>query len=509
MIYLINFKETATSRFLTRFANSIRSIAKSTTLDLNNTTDTTVSTLKIPGIASEDVEAAVTKTKKQPNSVTYSEKLVDYEQDLSNKSPNEKEQHEYQLPKQLISVFDGPITDETLHRVPEHTTPTTSDNSVCLNQMPANLASVFTPLTNLEKDLQTNLISPNEINFSENNSDEDESYHRSPAARKKTHRQHQKSTSSSEHNNNNEDDEEEETPTSYVKNFSKNNSGVTPNSILKTSRYLGYRSSLSNSVRGSLMEYTVPENDVHNELDNNLDSASVNFSKPHQHYTRRTKERQQRGQNLSQKTNTRNQSGEGLFSLGFNSQVMNARRFVSTVDASGFINHPVNLEGIEYNLRNSLIKKNSDYYRRNQKSETMPNSEKSSFTLIRQYLGYVFSLDLLLNALLLVVNLSFLVSAAGTYTILVYFFEFCQKQNISEKQSMYLMFLIVFIHGLSRLFAIVVFRCNESTSKSRIFTHNLTMVLMGLTVLAATVICDTVFSLTMFAIVFGSLYGKA
>ncbi len=34
--------------------------------------------------------------------------------------------------------------------------------------MPANLASVFTPLTNLEKDLQTNLISPNEINFSEN-----------------------------------------------------------------------------------------------------------------------------------------------------------------------------------------------------------------------------------------------------------------------------------------------------------------------------------------------------
>ncbi len=483
-------------------------MTKSTTVDIISTNEPVVSNLKIYGIVGEEIETPVTKIKKKPSNVTYSDKIY-YEQNSEKKALCDKELHnDFQSPKQLISVFN-PSTDDHSHGVLKDTSPTTSNTDNSINKMPANLASVFTPLTNLEKDLQTNLISSNEINFSENNSDEEDVEPRSPITKKRRQqKQYQKSSTCSDYkNNNNEDDDEEETPSSYIRNFG-NNSGVVPNSILKTSRYLGYRSSLSNSVRGSLMECTVPENDIHNEQDNNLDSASVNFGKPLQKIARKVNEKRENDQTQIERFNDKIQPGVGLFSLTFNHQLMNARRFVSTIDASGFINHPVNLETPEYNLRNSLIKKNSESYRRNQKSENTQNTGNSSYALFIQYMRSIICADLLLNPLLSVLNLSFLFSTAAVYTIIVYFYKLCQNQNINHKQTIYLLFLIVFIQGLSRLFAIILFRCNESTIKSRIFTYNLTLVLMGLSVLAANIICDTVFSLTMFAIVFGSLYGK-
>lgn len=134
------------------------------------------------------------------------------------------------MPLQLMSVFDGPISEE------KNTTNSSDDN-----QMPPNLASVFMPLTSaertnqLETDLHTNLISPNEINFSENNSDEEENDQKSPETIKKTQKD----------SNENNDDEEDETPMNYMKNFNKT-SNTTPNSILKTSRYFSYRNSLTN-----------------------------------------------------------------------------------------------------------------------------------------------------------------------------------------------------------------------------------------------------------------------
>lgn len=117
------------------------------------------------------------------------------------------------------------------------------------------------------------------------------------------------------------------------------------------------------------MEYTVPEDSIHNEYENSkLDSASVNF------YNRSARNLNSSGQNkqlnrLNQRSNNttlksmRAQQGDGLFSLTFNSLLMNTRRFVSTVDAASFLNFPLNLESVEHNLRNSIIKKNSDFYR--------------------------------------------------------------------------------------------------------------------------------------------------
>lgn len=169
------------------------------------------------------------------------------------------------------------------------------------------------------------------------------------------------------------------------------------------------------------MEYTVPEDGIHNEFDNTLDSASVNFTKsrynryPSNQRYKNAYRPSQRTQNSTLRSGRRlSDDNDGLFSLAFNPQLINTRRFVSTVDAAGLINFPLNLESIEYNLRNSLIKKNSDYYRRNNKSSG--NEEKSSHVLFVQYLGYLFNFKVFFNPLLFFINLSFFFNIAGRFS---------------------------------------------------------------------------------------------
>lgn len=481
----------ATSRFFARIANSIRSLTQSSHVNQPSN-----STLKI-----QSQEESTPKISNSNLSKTSRPDINIESQDIqkcetekyhTEKIDKNEEQSKEQLPLQLISVFDGPITGEA----------NTTTKSELDDQMPANLASVFTPINNLENDLHTNLISPNEINYSETNSDEEDVDQKSPNTKKKTEKKLEK--------NQENDEEDEETPQNYLKNYTKS-SGTTPNSILKTSRYFSYRSSLTNSVRGSLLEYTVPEDGVHNEFDtNNLDSASINFNKPR--YLRYSNNlRARSGNRLNQKSNSqnttlrsnRNINSDGLFSLTFNSLLMNTRRFVSTIDASGFFNFPVNLESVEHNLRNSLIKKNSDYYRRNNRS----SSNKNNTTLFLQYLKYLVNFDLFFNSLLFLLNLSFFFNIIGFYVLIVYFGEFCNKQGIPKRQSFYIFFLIILMQGFGRFFSTFLFKCNESSAKSRIFTYNLILICLGFSVLCSTVLCDTVFSLTMFAIIFGLLYG--
>lgn len=93
--------------------------------------------------------------------------------------------------------------------------------------------------------------------------------------------------------------------------------------------------------------------------------------------------------------------------------------------------------------------------------------------------------------------------------LVVYLGDFMgHAQQIRHEDSLYVFFLLIVVQGGGRVFSTLLFRCNESTSKGRIYTYNLTLVCLGLATSCATVLCDTVFSLTMFAIVFGSLYGK-
>lgn len=476
----------AASRFLARIANSIRSLTQSSHINQNSG-----SNFKIP---QTDESSA---SQKLLNLNLNKSSRVNINGDKNDEKLNEvtksNDQLKEQLPLQLISVFDGPITDEEASNAKNEE-----------NAMPANLASVFTPVNNLENDLHTNLISPNEINYSETNSDEEENDQRTDVRTKS-----QKKLEN--------DDDDDDTPQNYVKNYNKSN-GATPSSILKNSRYFSYRSSLTNSVRGSLMEYTVPEDGVHNEFDldnNNLDSASINFNKPrYSRYLNKNSNRynNQSNQKISQNATLKsykNANSDGLFSLTFNSLLMNTRRFVSTIDSSGMFNFPINLESVEHNLRNALIKKNSDYYRRNNKPFYNKSGDecKSFHTLLAQYLKYLFSLNLFFNQLLFFINVSFFFNIIGFYVTIIYFGEFCERQKVSKPQSLYILFLIILMQGLGRIFSTLLFKCNESSAKGRIFTYNLSLICLGLIVLCSTVLCDTVFSLTMFAIIYGSLHG--
>lgn len=414
-------------------------------------------------------------------------------------------------PQQLefLSVFDGPITDELKAEADEQSTPITTGGG---DGMPANLASVFLPMSNLDSDLQTNLISPNEINYSEGNSDEEDADQstKSPDlnAKKRDRIVVVKTTPT------NDPDDEEETPQSYVRNFGKQPAASQPNSILKTSRYFSYRSSLTNSVRGSLMEYTVPEDGLvaNDTFDmNNLDSASINFKgRGSGHRGHGQRRLYQRGQSdrayAKQEGDT-----DGLFSLTFNPALMNTRRFVSTIEAQGLLSAPVNLEAVEHNLRNSLIKKNSDNYRRSNRAKSVAAtaaSEPRTSSLFVQYVSHVLGLNLFFNPLLILLNISFFFNIIGFYVLIVYFVEFCHSQpQIRHQDSLYIFFLLILVQGFGRVFSTLLFKCNDSTSRGRIYTYNLTLVFLGISTMCATVLCDTVFSLTMFAIVFGSLYG--
>lgn len=289
--------------------------------------------------------------------------------------------------------------------------------------MPANLANVFMPLqqSSLDTDLQTNLISPNEINYSEGNSDEeDPDNQKSPDLKKRI--VVVKTTGGG-----GDEDDEEETPQSYVRNFGKQqqqqSSSSQPNSILKTSRYFNYRSSLTNSVRGSLLEYTVPEdglvpNDTYDM--NNLDSASINFKgrRAHGHRSGRLGRagyatNGNYGPNGRSRKDTGNGASDELFSLTFNPALMNTRRFVSTIDANGLLNVPVNLEAVEHNLRNSLIKKNSEHYRRSSRKSPAGNAEPASSALFPAYVSHVLGLNLFFNPLLVLLNVSFFFNIIG------------------------------------------------------------------------------------------------
>ena len=202
---------------------------------------------------------------------------------------------------------------------------------------------------------------------------------------------------------------------------------------------------------------------------------------------------------------------DGLFSLAFNPALMNTRRFVSTIEANGLLNVAVNLESVEHNLRNSLIKSTSDRYRRNNKVTKAAEDQVKQCQLCPlfvPYLAYVLSPSSLFNPLLLLLNMSFFFSAIGFYVLVVYFGEFCKKQSIPRNEAIYVFFLLILVQGFGRVFSTLMFKCNESTVKGRVYTYNLSLVCLGIATMSSTFLCDTVFSLTMFAIVFGSLYGE-
>ena len=192
-----------------------------------------------------------------------------------------------------------------------------------------------------------------------------------------------------------------------------------------------------------------------------------------------------------------------------NASLINMKRFISNVDGASFYNAPFNLEPIEFNLRNSLIKKCSDVYRK-QQSKLKP-SEKRCTSSFFNYLTYLTSVKLFKNSILLMLNVSFLFVIIGMCVPLIYLSEFVlfkSQEKISKTESIYFLSLIALMIGLGRVVSLTAYRVNESNAKNRIFSYNLTLILSGLTLISSTYLCDTLFSFTVFSTMFGFLLGK-
>ena len=204
---------------------------------------------------------------------------------------------------------------------------------------------------------------------------------------------------------------------------------------VKNSRYLSYRNSLTNSVRGSLMEFSVPEDreeDVAGDGTSVYDEDEVN-----RRYSQRKRRRYNRVLNtnhniknqistpvnstvnptdtIKTKTTHGNNNASPSANLGvmLHSCLMNVRRFVSTIDASSFINAPINLESIENNLKNKLIIENNSVYRRNNNKINLSYEDKNGFVVFLYYFAYIMNYQLFTNKILFILNFSFFLNIIG------------------------------------------------------------------------------------------------
>ena len=230
--------------------------------------------------------------------------------------------------------------------------------------------------------------------------------------------------------------------------------------VYKMNRYFSYRNSLTSSVRGSLMECSVPEdreetiinsangdliNDEENDEDNNKDNTNLNQNK---RMSIQRKKRLQRlyEANLKQNSNSlastgggggggqsKNKKADNINFDGRNSKnfrMASARRFISTIESSSFFNLPINLETTENNIKNSFITRNKNNHKRLQNksvsflynnNNTTDNTNTS--TLLLLYLGYVTNFKLFLNPLLMILNFSFFLNIIGEYNYYIIIFQ--------------------------------------------------------------------------------------
>jgi hypothetical protein len=444
-----------------------------------------------------------------------------------------------------MSVFDGPL--------PQQQAASTNIYDTQSNQPPSN-EYLDDPLHHSDSDeeIRAHVLQRNNSNTNNNDLDSEE------------HDTQNNSDNTIDDLNDMDDDDDVGVgldPTSPSKNYFSQNAGKI------NTRYLNYRSSLTNSVRGSLLECSVPENDEESFGGGDDDHMSTVSARQRSHSQQQ--QRLKKYMSAQRSTNPTAGGGRKAFMPPANSTASNPnnlrsvrhhgiggrfggaaagngavggangvavstagqhvdgagyagpsiyhiRRFMSTIDAASFFNAPVNLESVEFNLRNSLVKKCSDTYRKNHRHHSAINhhgtrthhkSPKCS-TLFLDYLTYLTSYRLLLNGMLLVLALSFFLNMCGLCVVVFYIRELSMSKQLEPHHATQVLSLIGFMGGLGRLVSTLSYKVNESNAKSRIFAYTLTVLLTGASVFVCTVLCDTVFSFAMFAITFGLLFGN-
>jgi hypothetical protein len=341
-------------------------------------------------------------------------------------------------------------------------------------------------------------------------------------------------TSSIDHDFNDYDDENEEYGGSASPHLMSSGAAAqyySQNAKILNARYLNYRNSLTSSVRGSLLECSVPED--REDFDNSNQQRLKKYFNSH-YRAQNTKSRFSKvpvvgnkfnnsdSKNTHTKANANKKSSDNRFKRNLlNSNpggsgyalpsLFYIRRFLSTIDSGGssLFNAPLNLEPIEFNLRNSLIKKCSDVYRKYHRKANNNNKQDAKSVFFLDYLAYLCSYRVYTNPLLFMLNFSFFLSMSGLFTILFYLRDYALSfEAVQPSYSVYILSWLGFMAGLGRLISTITYKVNQdSTPKSRIFSYVLTTILLGLLVLVCTLLCDTNFSFSMFGIVFGVLTG--
>ncbi|RNA15732.1 Monocarboxylate transporter 7, partial [Brachionus plicatilis] len=281
----------------------------------------------------------------------------------------------------------------------------------------------------------------------------------------------------------------------------------------KNPRYMSYRNSLTNSVRGSLMECSVPEEECNEEEVNSGCDGACSVDEEEQCGAKRVQRLSKRRSNFSRPRPVlvAYKLSEALKNLPENNvgysvpTLVNLRRFISTIETASFLNLPLNLEPVEYNLRNSLIKKSTDKYRKRKFNSF--GIVYDTATLFLDYLIYVLSVRLLFNRILFILNFSFFLSSTGFVIVLFFIGDYSAKYHLAKLQSTYVLCLIGLSCGLGRIVSTISYKVNESNARGRIFAYVLTLFLISGALFVSVFLCTTLFSFSMFGIAFGIFLG--
>lgn len=282
----------------------------------------------------------------------------------------------------------------------------------------------------------------------------------------------------------------------------------------KNPRYMNYRNSLTNSVRGSLMECSVPEEECNEEDVNSGCDGTCSMDEEDQcgkKIQRLSKRRSNFNRPRPVLAENEFNLNEALKNLPENNvgysvpTLVNLRRFISTIETASFLNLPLNLEPIEYNLRNCLIKKSAEKYRKRKFNSFGIVHDMA--TMFIDYLIYTFNLRLFFNQMLLILNFSFLLSSTGFVIILFYIGDYSAKYHLAKLESTYILCLIGLSCGLGRIVSTISYKVNESNAKGRIFAYILTLFLSSGVLFISVFLCTTLFSFSMFAMAFGIFIG--
>jgi len=428
------------SKFFTRIANSIRSLTTHNSnqsplhttnnsknhLDIRTTTTTTTSPL------AQDL-----------NEIKLVNKVVQINDAKMDSPSNVKKNQEQTTPLPLIplmSVFSGPLPESIQNNNSNNnnTSAPELENSLQIPTIQLNESTSIsdTSAVSNTNNVPSNPIFNDEIHDFDDDDDleEDDDYEY-------------------DYDENEQDDDKE--IQAHKKNLRKIVRKNANSNVYKMNRYFSYRNSLTSSVRGSLMECSVPEdreetminsangdliNDEENDEDNSKENTNLNQNK---RMSIQRKKRLQRlfEANLKQNSNSlastggggggqsknNNKKADNINLDGRNSKnfrMASARRFISTIESSSFFNLPINLETTENNIKNSFITRNKNNHKRlqnksvsffyNNNNNNTDNTNTS--TLLLLYLGYVTNFKLFLNPLLMILNFSFFLNIIGEYS---------------------------------------------------------------------------------------------